>query len=363
MHLLDSWDASRAPSLSRLQRRFSLPWPSEAPAIDDMLPGGTPVELSAQLAAENPLVMLLLVLGAGVTVGPTVTTRLQPALLAVRYVGPSLAQAAQRAAQLAPFVLLLTPAQLLTSFASVVAAIAFLSLNLQSFLTVLGPASLAFVVALDAYTRPLVRRTGRGWKSRGGPELHVRLAHFARLFVLWLGVMSALAASLGISHAFAVYVAAPAEGATTTFVPGGGAAGGGGGGEWRTAHAAGGGDDRWAAGAGNDHRAAGGETWHASEEEAAPKKGSEGSTTAERRRRVAPHAAREPSHTVAPCTQGRPNVAGTCRCGEADISINAVNGTVVCGVVKSCFFGPPPSVISPASQRYHRPVISWAAPR
>ena len=180
--------------MERLQRAlcrgysaaFRCPGPSEALAIDGMLPGGAPVELGAQLAADNPLVMVFLALGAGVTVGPTVTTRLQPALLAVRSVGPSLAQAAQRAAHLAPFVLVLMPAQLLTSFASVVAAIAFLSLNLQSFLTVLGPASLAFVVALDACTCPLVRRTGRGWKSRGGPELHVRLAHFARLFVLWL---------------------------------------------------------------------------------------------------------------------------------------------------------------------------------
>ena len=183
-------DNRGAPPARALYRGYSAafrcPGPSEALAIDGMLPGGAPVELGAQLAADNPLVMVFLALGAGVTVGPTVTTRLQPALLAVRSVGPSLAQAAQRAAHLAPFVLVLMPAQLLTSFASVVAAIAFLSLNLQSFLTVLGPASLAFVVALDACTCPLVRRTGRGWKSRGGPELHVRLAHFARLFVLWL---------------------------------------------------------------------------------------------------------------------------------------------------------------------------------
>ena len=87
--------------------------------------------------------------------------------------------------------------------------------------------------------------------------------------------MSALAASLGISHAFAVHVAAPAEGATTTLVPGGGGGGDGGGG-WRAAHAAGGGDDRLAAGDGDDHRAAGGEKWHMAEKQAAAKKGAEG---------------------------------------------------------------------------------------
>ena len=41
---------------------FRCPGPSEALAIDGMLPGGAPVELGAQLAAENPLVMLLLAL-------------------------------------------------------------------------------------------------------------------------------------------------------------------------------------------------------------------------------------------------------------------------------------------------------------
>ena len=171
--------------------------------------------LVLNLVSENPTAALVLTFFIGAAGSattaygtPALRNLITPALRNLVTLAPTLVPLFAAPLQLVALLLQqLSPEGRLSSAFALGSCIAYLSLSLRSLLILLGPASLVFVVALDA-CRPVVKRTGRGWKSRAGPELGARVNHYCRLFMLWLAVVGALLASTGISFAAAALVTA-----------------------------------------------------------------------------------------------------------------------------------------------------------